>query len=190
MEQVFAFEKVFDKIDFTENPLPGGEYETCKFHDCDFSNTNLSNIKFEDCTFNGCNLSLCILHNTAWRNAQFTDCKMLGLHFENCNPFGLALDFDSCNLNHSSFYQRKLKNIKFRNGKLHEVDFTECDLSNSVFDNCDLAGATFQNTLLMKADFRTSHNYAIHPENNRIKKARFSLSGVAGLLHWYDVIIE
>jgi uncharacterized protein YjbI with pentapeptide repeats len=72
---------------------------------------------------------------------------------------------------------------------LGELDLTECDLTGSVFDNCDLKGAVFENTIIEKADFRTSFNYSIDPQTNRIKKAKFSLSGIAGLLHKYDIEI-
>ena len=78
----------------------------------------------------------------------------------------------------------------FRNSKLQETDFSECDLSNSMFDNCDFSGAIFDNTILEKADFCTSFNYLIDPETNRIKKARFSQAGIAGLLAKYDIEIE
>jgi hypothetical protein len=37
---------------------------------------------------------------------------------------------------------------------------------------------------------RTSYNYSINPEVNRIKKAKFSTTGIAGLLHKYDIEIE
>jgi hypothetical protein len=43
---------------------------------------------------------------------------------------------------------------------------------------------------LEKADFRTSYNYSINPEVNRIKKAKFSTAGIAGLLCKYDIEIE
>jgi fluoroquinolone resistance protein len=59
-----------------------------------------------------------------------------------------------------------------------------------VFDNCDLTRATFDRSVLEKADFRTSYNYSIDPENNKIKKAKFSLLGVSGLLDKYDIAIE
>jgi uncharacterized protein YjbI with pentapeptide repeats len=73
---------------------------------------------------------------------------------------------------------------------LQEVDFTESDLSGSSFDNCDLSGALFENTNLEKTDFRSAFNYTINPEINRMKKARFSLPGVAGLLEKYGIVIE
>jgi uncharacterized protein YjbI with pentapeptide repeats len=65
-----------------------------------------------------------------------------------------------------------------------------CDLTNSTFDTCDLARATFGNTILEKTTFCTSYNYSIDPESNRIRKAKFSLAGVAGLLGKYDIEIE
>jgi uncharacterized protein YjbI with pentapeptide repeats len=73
---------------------------------------------------------------------------------------------------------------------LHEVDFTEADLSGVVFVNCDLAGVIFENTNLEKCDFRSAFNYTLDPEVNRIKKAKFSLSGIKGLLEKYQIDIE
>ena len=59
-----------------------------------------------------------------------------------------------------------------------------------MFDNCNLLQAIFDHTVLEKADFRTSYNYSIDPEINRMKKARFSISGISGLLDKYDIDIE
>lgn len=115
---------------------------------------------------------------------------MLGLHFENCHDLGLSMEFKNCNLNHSSFYKVKLKKILFQNSQLHEVDFTESDLSAALLDNCDLTKAVFVNSNLEKPDFRTSVNYSIDPEMNRIKKSKFSKEGVIGLLDKYDIEIE
>ena len=39
-------------------------------------------------------------------------------------------------------------------------------------------------------DFKTSYNYSIDPEVNSIKKAKFSLEGISGLLYKYDIVIE
>jgi hypothetical protein len=52
-----------------------------------------------------------------------------------------------------------------------------------------LAGATFDNTNLEKTNFTTAFNYSIDPDNNRIKKAKFSVPGVLGLLNKYDIVI-
>ncbi|WP_310481237.1 pentapeptide repeat-containing protein [Chamaesiphon sp. VAR_48_metabat_403] len=198
MKQVFIEEKTFDKIDFTQNPLSKGEYEYCKFVNCNLSESDLSDFKFLECEFSGCDLSLVNLDRTSLKDVKFENCKMLGLNFGGCNKFGFGVCFDTCILNYSSFADResslnqrvKFKNTVFKNSQLHEVNFTECDLSSAIFDNCDLTGTIFEYTILEKADFRNSVNYSIDPELNRIKKAKFSRSGIAGLLDKYDLEID
>ncbi len=83
-----------------------------------------------------------------------------------------------------------LKKMKFKNCNLREVDFSAADLTEASFDGCDLLGATFDDTNLEKADFRNALNYAFNPDQNRIKKAKFSVNGLPGLLHKYDIQIE
>ena len=126
---------------------------------------------------------------TAFRQVRFLECKMLGMQFDACNPFGLALSFDSCLLNHTSFYKMNIKKTVFKNSSLLEVDFAESDLTEAVFDLCDLAMANFEQTILEKVDFTTASHYSIDPENNRIKKAKFSISGISGLLEKYNIDI-
>ena len=186
MNETFIEDKTFEADDL----LTKGEYENCIFNSCNIAETDLSAFKFIDCTFNGCNLSLTKLNKTVFREAIFKDCKMLGLRFDSCNEFGLSFSFDGCQLNHSSFYKTKIKKTGFKNSQLQETDFEEADLTSAVFDNCDLTQAIFDHTTLEKADFRTSYNYSIDPEINRMKKARFSVLGVSGLLDKYDIDIE
>ena len=186
----YTVDKLFDKIKFQEEALEIGEYENCVFRQCDFSNTNLSEIKFIDSEFIGSNLSLAVLTKTAFRDIKFNECKMLGLHFENCNEFGLAFTFENCQLNHSSFYKTIIKKTTFNNCQLIEVDFTECELTGSIFENCDLNNAVFNNTTIEKVDFRTAFNYSIDPELNRIKMAKFSIQDIPGLLNKYHIDIE
>jgi fluoroquinolone resistance protein len=71
-----------------------------------------------------------------------------------------------------------------------KLTLQKVDLTSAVFDNCNLTQAVFDHTILEKADFRTSYNYSIDPEINRIKKAKFSILGVLGLLDKYDIDIE
>ena len=115
---------------------------------------------------------------------------MFGLHFSDCNEFGLHFNFDGCDLNNSTFYQTNIRKTTFKNCKLTEVDFEESNLTESHFLNCDLSGALFFNTNLEKSDFRSSINYCINPAKNRLKKAKFSLSEVSGLLNDYDLVID
>ena len=90
----------------------------------------------------------------------------------------------------ASFYKLRLKGTSFKNCSLAEVDFSGADLTRSTFANCDLGRAIFARTVLEKADLVSSYNYSIDPETNRIKKARFSLPGIIGLLNKYDIEIE
>ncbi len=190
MEKAFIENKIFDKVDFTQQPLSKGDYEKCRFVNCNFSNANLSNCNFSECEFAFCNLSLAQVGKTAFRDIHFKDCKLLGLRFDTSNPFLFSVQFENCILNLSSFYKLAIKKTTFKNCTLHEVDFSEGDLTASVFENCDLLRATFDGTILDKVDFRTSYNYTLDPETNKIKKAKFSKEGIVGLLYKYDIEIE
>lgn len=190
MEQTFVEEQTFEGKDFSEEVLQKGDYELCVFLNCNFSNSDLSTSRFIECEFYGCNLSSVKLNKTAFQDVVFKDCKMLGMHFEHCSDFAFFIKIDHCVLNYSSLYGKKLSNTLFSDSKLHEVDFSACDLSTAVFEDCDLQGAIFKDTNLEKTDFRSSYNFSIDPENNRLKGARFSMQTVAGLLDKYRIIIE
>lgn len=190
MERKYIEEKVFEKVDYTTEILAVADYEGCRFINCNFSHADLSDIHFIDCAFTSCDMSLAKLHKTAFRDIQFKDCKLMGLHFYNGNNMLFSAGFDNCILNFSSFYKMNLKKTEFKNCTLHEADFTEADLTSAMFHNCDLLKATFENTILEKADLRTSFNYSIDPNINRIKKAKFSIPAVIGLLDKYDIQIE
>jgi uncharacterized protein YjbI with pentapeptide repeats len=190
MKEAYIHDKTFEKNEFTHDPPVNGEYENCFFDKCNFAGIDLSKFKLIDCTFNNCNLSLIKLNNAILRDVKFKGSKMLGVDFQNCKEFGLSFPFDCCLLNNSSFYKTKIIKTVFKNSQLKEADFTETDLAGSVFDNCDLGQAVFDRTILSGADFRTSYNYSIDPSNNKIKKAKFSIYGVSGLLDKYDIEIE
>ncbi len=189
MTKAYHHNERFEKIDFVAKPMEKGEYEQCTFVDCLMEKADLSGIIFSECEFIQCNMSLAKISQTAFRETQFKTCKLLGLPFENCNSFLFSVGFDHCFLNVSSFYKLQLKKIKFNNCSLHEVDFTEADLTQAVFTECDLLGATFDRCNLEKADFSSAFNYRINPEENRMKKAKFSQQGLTGLLEKYDLTI-
>jgi len=189
MEEHLIDGKTFDSLNSKDIAFSGIEYENCSFKDCDLSEADLSGTKFIDCTFTACNLSLAKLSRTALRDIVFIGCKMLGLRFDMCHPFGLAFRFENCILNDSVFVELALKGTAFTNTELTGVDFTGCDLTGAVFGNCNLMDATFVHTILEKADLRTAHSYTIDPELNKIRKARFAIPDVVGLLRKYDIDI-
>lgn len=189
MSNKYITDKNFKSIDFTEKPIEKADYENCNFENCNFSKSDLSDIVFEDCNFESCDFSNAKITNTAFKNIHFKVCKLIGLQFDECNPFLLEFQFAECILNYSSFYQLKIKGTKFTKCILNEVEFTETNLSGAYFTECDLSGAMFSRTVLQKADFRTSYNFSINPEQNQISGAKFSLETLPGLLHKYKIKI-
>lgn len=191
MERSYIEDQAFEKTDFTARPPARGTcYEYCTFINCNFANADLPDISFLECTFTGCNLSMANTLKTEIKDVTFKDCKLMGIHFEHCSEFLFAATFDNCLLNLSSFYKRNLKQSSFSNCSLHETDFTEADLTGVSLHNCDLDKATFERTVLEKADLTTAYNYSIDPAINKIRKAKFALPAVTGLLHKYDIEIS
>jgi len=167
-----------------------GEYEHCIFRQANFEYADLSGFRFNKCRSILCNLSLANLFGAIFSEVVFDECKLLGLRFDQCNQLALSVTFNSCLLHNAVFYKASLKKTQFTNSNLMEADFSECDLSGAVFADCDLSGAVFDGTNLEKADLRTSVNYSINPAVNRLKKAKFSLSGIPGLLDALDIEID
>lgn len=190
MERVYELDKVFEKISYAGKKLPPGDYENCRFVNCDFSSADLSYSHFVESEFVNCNISTVKMIKTVWRDIVFRECKMLGLLFDQCDHFLFSAVFERSTLDHSSFYGLKLKKFQFKQASLQEVDFTDADLSESIFSDCNLSRALFKNTVLEKADFSTSFNYSIDPELNKIRRAKFSLPSVIGLLDKYDIDIR
>ncbi|MEZ0610573.1 pentapeptide repeat-containing protein [Fibrella sp. WM1] len=174
-------------IDFSGQPLPNDEYELCTFTRCTFTNADLSKRAFYDCTFTDCTFVGAKLNRTALREVTFVGCDLTGLRFDHCDPFLLALRFKRCTLTKASFEKLSLKETYFGQSVMHRVDFTQTDLTEAVFDECDLDGARFDYTVLERADFRTARHYALDPERNRLKKARFAWPGLVGLLVKYGI---
>ncbi len=190
MDQAYITDIEYLNRNFATKPLDKGDYENCKFANCAFPNTDLSDINFIECEFSNCDLSSVTLSNTGLKEVIFNSCKILGVHFEQCNTFLLNMEFNNCLLNLSSFYRLELAGINITDCELKEADFTGTDLSGSTIKGCDLNGTTFENTILEKADLRESYNYSIDPALNKIKKAKFSMPEVIGLLAAYDIKVE
>ncbi len=190
MGQGYIVDKRFEVIDFSLAEPLAGEYEHCIFERCIFAGVKLTDVSFVDCTFLSCDFSLAKIINTGFRDVKFAECKLVGVMFEGCNTFSLAMKFEHCQLNLSSFYKLNLRNSQFSHCALREVDFSEADLTAMHFNNCDLSGAIFSNTCLAKSDFRSAVNYGFDPALNNIKGARFSIQGLPGLLQKFGIIVE
>ncbi len=183
-------EKKIECIDYQGIDLTERRFENCTFDGCNFSHSDFANTAFVDCRFYNCNFSMARMRNTSLREVKFRNCKLLGLNFNECNCSQLVVEFEDCIINMASFLKLKLCNTRFRNCCLKEVDFTGTDLSSSVFDNCDFTKAVFERTVLEQTDMRTSYNFAIDPEHNELRRAKFSTTGLVGLLLKYGIDVE
>jgi len=177
----------FQNVNYGDRKFPAGDYEDCTFTGCSFTSSDLSASNFGECKFVQCDLSNANLTGITLRDVSFESCKLLGLKFESCNELLFSVGFEQCQLDFSSFYKHPLIKTRFYGCKLLEVDFTEADLSEAEFLDCDLSGVVFLQTNLEQCDFRTAVHYHIDPELNRMKKAKFSLEGLGGLLTKYDL---
>ncbi len=184
--------KLFENTTFDKyNPAEGYDHEfsECTFLNCDFSNVLFDNAELTDCKFVSCNLSMTKFENTVLNQIQFSSCKVLGVDFSKCSKFLFSVAFENCTLNYSLFFKNELKNVLFKKCQLQEVSFMEANLTSARFLDCDLDKTIFDRTNLEKADFSTSRNYSINPQINKLKKTKFSLPDVVGLLHHLDIVI-
>jgi fluoroquinolone resistance protein len=183
-------DKTFTKI--SAEAITGNKrtFENCRFISSDLSYADLSGLTFANCFFDECNLSLIKLSGTGLQDVQFKGCKLTGADFSKSNDFLFEVSFTNCLLDNAIFYKKKNKGAKFNDCSLIETDFTEADLTEVQFNNCNLHRAFFNHTVLKNADFRTSYNFIIDPDINNLKKARFSVQGLPGLLAKYDIRIE
>lgn len=180
---------IFTKEELAAKPLEKGEYEQCKFESGDWMNGSLMGYQFASCTFLHCNMSMLDLRDTAFDKVVFDQCKLVGARFDMCRDFGLSFRFVNCVLNYASFNRKVIRKTVFTGCQLQGVDFMETDLTQAVFNDCDFSGAQFDRTILEKADLSTSRNIVLLPENNKIKKAKFSRDNIEGLLAKYDLEI-
>lgn len=183
-------DKIFTNVDYTDKKIQKSEFAYCSFNACNFTKAILNNSDFMDCSFTGCNFSLAVVENTRLKNIKFIHCKLIGVDFSKCNDFLFAATYTNCQMDYCSFYGKKMKKTIFTDCTLKEVDFSEADLTSAIFNRCDLLDASFNRTNLEKADLRIAYNYALDPELNKIKKAKFSHDGIAGLLGKYGIEIE
>lgn len=185
---VFPAENVVERWGAAEI-APHQELEQYRFIGCDFSGTNLTDKRFIDCLFERCNLSLATLVGAGLQNVAFLECKLSGVQFSACRDMWFEVDFAHCQLQYASFHGKRLRGARFAHCVLTEADFAYSDLTDAIFQDCNLTGALFEQTQLSGADFTTASGFIIDPDTNAIKRARFSLEGLPGLLSKYEIVV-
>ena len=183
------YNQIFDHPDKLPAVWIDQSFEKCTFKKLDLPSFPLSGSHFVDCRFEGCNLTRIELKNTKLYDVRFFNCQLPHVDFGSCNPFGFHVDFQECQLDYAAFVGCKLKKALFVDCSMRETHFIKCDLSGTVFRHCNLELAKFEGVTLTQVDFSSSYNLAIDPEDNKVKRAKFSLHNLPGLLTKYDLVI-
>lgn len=175
---------------FTGKDIIYKDFEKCSFVNCNFTDADFQGVAFTDCTFLNCNFADAKINYVAFRDAIFNICNFTNVNFAMVDSLLFSVEFKDCILDYAKFYKLKIKGTTFSNCSLVANDFMETDLTEVIFDNCNLHQSVFIDSVANKADFSTSYNFIIDPEKNKLKKARFSMEGLKGLLEKYDIIVE
>ena len=187
MKELLYENHTFEDGDYHGQKIRDKEFDACTFIRCNFSDSDFFKTKFIDCKFIDCNLSNAVLAETGLQTVMFKNCKLIGLDFQYCSDFLLALEFEDCQMDFSSFFQMKIPETKFNRCKLEGADFIETDLTKASFEECNLLEVKFENTTLERVNFQTAYNFRVDPELNKIRKAKFSRTNLEGLLVKYQL---
>ena len=189
MDELIHINTTFEKTIFTNKRIEGREFDSCIFKNCDFSGSAFVGCIFSDCEFVDCNLALSKFTSSSLKTVHFELSKVMGIRFDECEDFLFDVSFIGCMVDYSWFTNKKMHKAKFINSSLKDVNFSNADLTKATFDGSNLAGTLFSATKLVEANFSNAVNYQINPEQNMVKKAMFSVDGLAGLLTEYDIKI-
>ncbi|CAN5602627.1 pentapeptide repeat-containing protein [soil metagenome] len=180
--------KKFDNITWEEKVISGRYFDHCTFYKCSLKGSIFEHCSFEKCVFEECDLSLIKFKNTAVSNAQIDGSKAIGIVWHAAsNP--VSVNFKNSRISYSSFYGKNLKKMQVVDCMADETDFTNCNLMQSNFAGTDLRDAIFANTDLSQANFVNATNYSINLQNNKTKKAKFSLPEALSFLYALDIIL-
>ncbi len=191
LNQEEFYDTNFSGLMLDKNELKNKTFENCQFTDSNFNEAKLEDCKFIDCTFKSCNLSNAKFKNTSLSEVIFNESKLIGVDWTRVQWYLTSpFKFYKCNLSHSSFYELCLKKITIEECKAHDVDFRGGDFSSGSFILTDLKSSLFMRTKLYSSDFTGAINYNIDPNENNIRKGKFSMPEVVNLLHNFGIKIQ
>ena len=184
------YNQVFDQPDSLPDQWINQAFEQCVFRKLDVARMIFAGASFVNCRFEDCILTRVDLKNTKLYDVNFLTCQLAHVDFGLCNAFGFHVNFQTCQLDYTVFLNRKLKKANFTDCSIKEAHFLNCDLSGSVFKGCNLELTRFEANNLTQVDFSSSYNVVLDPDDNKVKKARFSIHELPGLLTKYDLVIS
>ncbi len=183
------FQESFADLSSSKEDVQSRIFEECEFKNCTFIETNFVKCKFLNCQFADCVLSAVKPLNSRFAGVAFRRSKTIGFDWPKAMKVE-KLEFENCQINYSNFRLVKIAKIKILDCEAKEVDFIETDMSGGDFRNTDFERSVFFKTNLTGADFRGARNYKIDARNNVVKKARFSVPEVLGLLSGLEIFID
>jgi fluoroquinolone resistance protein len=183
------FEKTFDSIDLHGATVAGKEFHDCVFSGIRSGESALSKCRFISCSFKKCDLSNLTVKGSTFRDVAFEECKLLGVNWTTAATVS-HLNFFRCVLNYSNFIGLDLRKSIFKECVAREMELAHANLSETDCQGTDFAGTKFLHTNLSKADFRRASNYAIRPDDNILKQAKFSLPEATALLFGLDIFLD
>ncbi len=188
-EKESYFRESFSGLNLADETVKEIMFEQCTFENCSFVTCTFERCRFLTCKLTGCILSAITPTNTRFEDVTFISCKAIGVNWTRAMETR-KLRFKDSQVNYSNFRFTKLPDLSMINCEAKESDFIEADLKGAVMKKTDFQNTRFFHSNLAEADFREAVNYSIDPAQNTLKKTRFSMPEVMGLLDSFDIIIE
>jgi fluoroquinolone resistance protein len=192
----FYDSQIFKTVALDHEEVRGITFRDCTFTQCSFEETTFRACVFQACSFKKCNLSLMKVDRSAFTNTKFEDSKVVGVNWVKAawgkveiHQLLKSIDFNNCVLNYSTFMGLTLVKTNIKKCIAREVDFSETNLSQANCSYTDFLNSQFRHTNLTGADFTGAINYFIVPNQNTLKKTRFSLPEALSLLYNLDIEI-
>ncbi len=186
-------DKTFEGLCGQGGIIASHEFYDCVFIRCSFPQAVISKCKFNKCTFQHCDLSLMKVPETTFTATRFEDSKAIGINWTQADMgtrLGEPIGFFRSSISHCTFMGLALRGIQIQECIAGDVDFRQADLSHANFAGTDLAESLFSETNLTRADLTQARNYSICPNENILKKAKFSLPEAISLLYAMDIVLE
>jgi fluoroquinolone resistance protein len=179
----------FADLDCGGLDLSGKAFRQCVFERVRLAEARLVGATFEDCEIESCDLTMARVEEAAFRSVSFRRTKLMGIDWSGVRGIAFVVSFEGCTLSYGTFVDLKMQATVFRDCKAHEVSFIGVDLTKCVFPGTDLAGARFMDTVLVEADLSDAVNYRISPQQNRLKRTKFSEEAALAVVAELGVIV-
>lgn len=186
-------DREFKGLNLKGKTVTSREFHSCVFKGCDLTGAALVRSRFTSCRFESCNLSLVKLPGASFSSAVFRSSKLAGVNWTEAAwpriKLPGQLSFEDCVLTDAVFLGLHLRGTSFLNCLAKGADFREADLAGAVLRGTDFSGALFGGTDLSGADLSLARNYAIRPDDNKLKNAVFSMPEAMALLYCMEIKI-